>query len=94
MITRQEAFEILEKDLVIYTAALHWNVARSAYNDEAPKIIYVEEFIAKLIERIYSSFDTSIITKHSLLHLAHWYTESMIREQYGNLVNKTTGNQQ
>ena len=90
MVTRIEAIAILESDLVIYTAALHWNVARSAYNNEAPKVIYVEEFISKLVDRIYSSFDASIITKTSLLHLAHWYTEAMIREQYAMLVNKPT----
>lgn len=87
-VTKEQAISILERDIVIYTAALHWNVARSAYNNEAPKVIYVEDFIHRLANKIYSAFDSTIITEKSLLHLAHWYTESMIREEYAQLVNK------
>jgi hypothetical protein len=88
-VTKEQAISILESDLVIYTAALHWNVARSAYNNQAPKVIYVEEFIHRLANKIYSAFDSTIITEKSLLHLAHWYTEAMIREEYAQLVNKS-----
>lgn len=85
-----QIIEILEKDTLIYTAALHWNVARCAYMDEPPRIIYVREFIDEIANRIFKTFDPSILTKRSVLHMAHWYTEHMIREQYALLVNKPT----
>lgn len=84
----EQVIEILEADTLIYTAALHWNVARSAYNDEAPKVIYVREFIDLIAERILATFDPSILTAKAVTHLARWYTEHLIREQYARLVNK------
>lgn len=86
--TEKEVIEILERDIVIYTASLHWNVCRSAYHNEQPKVIYVQDFIELVAKKILATFDPSILTKKSVMHLAHWYIEGMIREQYSNLVNK------
>lgn len=86
--TEKEVIAILENDLVIYTAAIHYNVARSAVNNEPPRIIYVADFVHSVTKKILSTFDPTILTKKSVLHLAHWYIEGMIREQYAQLVNK------
>ena len=86
--TDLEVIDILENDTLIYTAALHYNVAKYAYYDEPPRIIYVQEFINEIASRILKTFDSSILTKKTVLHLAHWYTEHMIREQYAALVNR------
>jgi hypothetical protein len=81
-------YAILESDILIYTASIHWNVVRSHVNGVQPKVIYVDEYINEITNRIINSFDPSILTKKSVLHLAHWYSEHMIREQYAQLVNK------
>lgn len=86
--TESKVLEILREDILIYTAAIHWNVVRSAGTDAPPRVIYIEEFIAELSRRIVNSFDPSILNKQSVKHLANWYTEHMIREQYAKLVNK------
>lgn len=86
--TANQVKEILESDVVIYTAAIHFNVVKSAAMNLPPKIIYIEDFIDTLTNRILSTFDASILTKKSVMHLAHWYIEGMIREQYSILVNK------
>lgn len=87
--TREQVFDILEKDTLIYTAAIHWNVVKSAVNGEPPRVIYIEEFITEVSSRILSTFDPSIMTPKAVMHLAHWYTENMIREQYARLINKS-----
>lgn len=84
----KEVIDILESDIVIYTAAIHYNVARSAANNEPPRIIYIHDFIQDVSKKIVNSFDESLLTKKSVLHLAHWFIEGMIREQYSKLVNK------
>jgi hypothetical protein len=86
--TKEEVIHVLQKDILLYTAAIHWNVARSAYTNSPPKIIYVNEFIEEICSRILNTFDPTILNKRSVIHLAHWYTEHMIREQYGLLVNR------
>lgn len=91
--TKTEVVKILEADILIYTAALHWNVARSATGNEPPRVIYVAEFIDEIAERICSSFDNTILTRRAVLHLAGWFTEHMIREQYAKLVEKKTDEQ-
>lgn len=86
--THDEVLAILRKDILIYTAAIHWNVVRSASNNAPPKVIYIEEFIGEVARRITNGFDPSILNKKSVLHLANWFTEHLIREEYGRLVNK------
>ena len=86
-VNEKEVKEILHNSNLIYTAAIHWNVIKSAVNGEPPRIIYIEQFINEICSRILGTFDPSILTENSLMHLAHWYTEHMIREQYSKLVN-------
>ena len=86
--SEDEVIHILENDIVIYTASIHYNVVRSAVNNQPPKVIYVQEFINAVANKIMTTFDPSILTKKSVMHLAHWYIEGMIREQYSALVNK------
>lgn len=88
--TQAEVVKILESDILIYTAALHWNVARSATGNEPPRIIYVSEFINEIAKRICNSFDNTMLTEGAVLHLAGWFTEHMIREQYAKLVERKT----
>lgn len=82
--------ELLERDTLIYTAAIHWNVIRSASNSEPPKIIYVHEFIEMIAKKIEGTFDMNLMNKHSVMHLAHWYTENLIRSEYSKLVETYT----
>lgn len=87
--TTLEVQYILENDILIYTASIHWNVVRSQVEGTHPKVIYVEEYINEITRRIINSFDITILTPKSVLHLAHWFSENLIREQYARLVNKS-----